>query len=135
MYIVSKDEGVTEKETSADMRNRFCLDDESVKELAMLTIKTEELYGYPVDLEFGFAENKLYLLQARPITTIAQDQKAADEEREFIMTPRDQKDFLAQYGGQYRRSRQPVIRFTHCAGFGIRPQREHEGLPCDGHRD
>lgn len=56
MYIVSKDEGVTEKETSADMRNRFCLDDESVKELAMLTIKTEELYGYPVDLEFGFAE-------------------------------------------------------------------------------
>lgn len=93
MYIVSKDEGVTEKETSADMRNRFCLDDESIKELAMLTIKTEELYGYPVDLEFGFAENKLYLLQARPITTIAQDQKAADEEREFIMTPRDQKDF------------------------------------------
>ena len=64
MYIVSKDEGVTEKETTADMRNRFCLDDESIKELAMLTIKTEELYGYPVDLEFGFAENKLYLLQA-----------------------------------------------------------------------
>ncbi|MED1922608.1 PEP/pyruvate-binding domain-containing protein [Bacillus velezensis] len=93
MYIVSKDEGVTEKETTADMRNRFCLDDESIKELAMLTIKTEELYGYPVDLEFGFAENKLYLLQARPITTIVQDQKAADEEREFIMTPRDQKEF------------------------------------------
>lgn len=93
MYIVSKDEGVTEKETTADMRNRFCLDDESIKELAMLTIKTEELYGYPVDLEFGFAENKLYLLQARPITTIVQDQKAADEEREFIMTPWIRKSF------------------------------------------
>ncbi|MCC9022339.1 PEP/pyruvate-binding domain-containing protein [Bacillus nakamurai] len=93
MFMFSQAEGVAEKETSTDMRSRFCLDDERVKELAELTKKTEALYGYPVDLEFGIAENKLYLLQARPITTIEQDQKAADEKREFMMTPLDQKDF------------------------------------------
>ncbi|PNB56901.1 phosphotransferase, partial [Pseudomonas sp. GW456-E7] len=54
--------------------------------------KTEDLYGYPVDIEFGIADHQVYLLQARPITTIEQDKKAAEEERSFMMTDVDMND-------------------------------------------
>ncbi|MDG0764790.1 PEP-utilizing enzyme [Bacillus halotolerans] len=93
IYMESAAEGIAEKETSEDMRSRFCLTDEQVIELAEITKKTEALYGYPVDLEFGIANHKLYLLQARPITTIEQDKKAAEEERNFMITDEDMDDF------------------------------------------
>ncbi|MDR4227897.1 phosphotransferase [Bacillus mojavensis] len=93
IYMESAAEGIAEKETSEDMRSRFCLTDEQVIELTELTKKTEALYGYPVDLEFGIADHKLYLLQARPITTIEQDKKAAEEERNFMITDKDMDDF------------------------------------------
>ncbi|NTU26117.1 phosphotransferase [Bacillus tequilensis] len=93
IYMESAAEGIAEKETSEDMRKRFCLTDEQVIELAEITKKTEDLYGYPVDIEFGIANHQVYLLQARPITTIEQDKKAAEEKRSFMMTDADMKDF------------------------------------------
>ncbi|QIW81548.1 PEP/pyruvate-binding domain-containing protein [Bacillus tequilensis] len=93
IYMESAAEGIAEKETSEDMRRRFCLTDEQVIELAEITKKTEELYGYPVDIEFGIANRQVYLLQARPITTIEQDKKAAEEIRSFMMTDADMEDF------------------------------------------
>ncbi|WP_367387050.1 PEP/pyruvate-binding domain-containing protein [Bacillus vallismortis] len=93
IYIESAAEGITERETSEDMRSRFCLTDEQVFELTEITKKTEDLYGYPVDLEFGIADHQVYLLQARPITTIEQDKKAAEEERSFMITDADMNDF------------------------------------------
>ncbi len=37
--------------------------------MTRLILKVEELYGRPIDIEWAFAEGRLYLLQARPITT------------------------------------------------------------------
>ncbi|AMR45629.1 PEP/pyruvate-binding domain-containing protein [Bacillus subtilis] len=93
IYMESAAEGIAEKETSEDMRSRFCLTDEQVIELAEITKKTEDLYGYPVDIEFGIADHQIYLLQARPITTIDQDKKAAEEKRSFMITDTDMNDF------------------------------------------
>ncbi|MGE0908677.1 PEP/pyruvate-binding domain-containing protein [Bacillus atrophaeus] len=93
LYMVSQSEGIAERETNEEMRNRYCLNDEHIRELAALTKKTEALYGFPVDLEFGIAENTLFLLQARPITTIDQDKEAAEEERDFMITKEDMNDF------------------------------------------
>ncbi|KAF1677466.1 PEP/pyruvate-binding domain-containing protein [Bacillus sp. SKDU12] len=93
IYMQSAAEGIAEKETSEDMRSRFCLTDEQVIELAEITKKTEDLYGYPVDIEFGIADHQVYLLQARPITTIEQDKKAAEEKRSFMITDADMDDF------------------------------------------
>lgn len=43
---------------------------ESIYELLMPTIiKIEQSYGIPVDIEWAIADDKLYILQARPITT------------------------------------------------------------------
>ncbi len=39
------------------------------KQLADLAIKVERLFGVPQDIEWAWADNKMWLVQARPITT------------------------------------------------------------------
>ncbi len=41
-----------------------------VKDLTVMATKVEALVQAPVDIEWSFADGKLYLLQARPITTL-----------------------------------------------------------------
>jgi len=43
------------------------LDDRQVKELAELALKVKDLFGFPVDVEWGLREGKFALLQARGI--------------------------------------------------------------------
>jgi pyruvate,water dikinase len=45
------------------------LGDEQILELTELIKKCEGHYGFPVDIEWTYAEGQLYLLQARPVTT------------------------------------------------------------------
>ncbi len=45
------------------------LSDQQINELTKLIIEVEKFYGFPVDIEWAFANNRLYLLQSRPITT------------------------------------------------------------------
>jgi pyruvate,water dikinase len=47
---------------------QFTLDDKQVLELTNLITKVEALYKKPIDIEWAYSKNKLYLLQARPIT-------------------------------------------------------------------
>lgn len=49
--------------------NEATLSSEQLGELTGLILKVEELYGRPIDIEWAYADGKLYLLQARPITT------------------------------------------------------------------
>ena len=44
------------------------LDDEKIIELTKEIIKLEGYYGLPVDVEWAYENNKLYILQSRPIT-------------------------------------------------------------------
>ncbi len=47
------------------------LSDEQVVGVLEVTKKIEVFYGYPVDVEWAIYKDKLYILQSRPITTIA----------------------------------------------------------------
>ncbi len=51
-------------------RQRFCLDDDEVLELARMGVAIEAHYGRPMDIEWGKdgVDGKLYILQARPET-------------------------------------------------------------------
>src|SRR5215813_12181327 len=51
-------------------RNRFCLSDEDVIELARFAMKIEEHYGRPMVIEWGKdgSDGRIYVLQARPET-------------------------------------------------------------------
>jgi len=57
-------------ETADADRQRFCLSDDEVLELARMGVAIEAHYGRPMDVEWGKdgADGKLYILQARPET-------------------------------------------------------------------
>jgi pyruvate,water dikinase len=62
--------GTREVKLAEDERRTPALDAGQVHELSSLLRQVEDLYGYPQDIEWGFAAGKLWLLQARPITRI-----------------------------------------------------------------
>src|SRR5262249_59651274 len=47
----------------------FALSDTQILELARLIACVERLYEKPIDIEWAYAKGRLFLLQARPITT------------------------------------------------------------------
>lgn len=64
---LSESGGIEKKENVDKMKESLTPD--QVIELAELIKRCEKYYDYPVDIEWAFSRNKLYLLQARPITT------------------------------------------------------------------
>jgi pyruvate,water dikinase len=50
---------------------RRVLSDAEVVEIAALGVRIEQHYGAPQDVEWAFAHGKLFVLQSRPITTLA----------------------------------------------------------------
>lgn len=56
------------------------LPDNFIEELAKIGAKIEKHYFFPQDLEWAFEDNKLYIVQTRPVTTI----KSTDKDRELI---------------------------------------------------
>lgn len=46
------------------------LDNKKVVELAKLGMRIEEHYGRPQDIEWGMEDDKLYIVQSRPVTTL-----------------------------------------------------------------
>jgi pyruvate, water dikinase len=58
----------------AEQRNRFCLSEAEVEQLARYAVVIEQHYGRPMDIEWGKDGNdgQLYILQARPETVKSQ---------------------------------------------------------------
>ncbi len=54
--------GGTQSETA-------CLSTQEIEQLVAAALTIEQLYSEPVDIEWAYAQGKLFLLQARPITT------------------------------------------------------------------
>ena len=46
------------------------LSDDELAEVILLTKRVAEFLGYAVDIEWAYEQDELYLLQARPITTV-----------------------------------------------------------------
>lgn len=63
-------EGTEERETSSQQRREFSLTDKQAIEIFELGRKTEQHFQCPQDMEWAISQNRLYLLQARPITTL-----------------------------------------------------------------
>jgi pyruvate,water dikinase len=68
MKIVAAAKETVEMETTEEEQQRFCLSDSQIAELAEETKKIEAFFGMPVDIEFAVKDNRVYILQARPIT-------------------------------------------------------------------
>ena len=65
---------VTTVDVPTEMRNRYCLTDVEIVELAKYAVIIEDHYGRPMDIEWGKdgSDGKIYILQARPETVKSQ---------------------------------------------------------------
>ena len=68
---VRVEDGTNEVDVPRIMRSAPSLRDEQVAEVAALAISLERSMGWPVDIEWAFAGDELFLLQCRPVTTLA----------------------------------------------------------------
>jgi pyruvate,water dikinase len=67
-----------ERPVAPDRRDRRVLNDEEVKRLALLGERIESHYGAPQDVEWAMVDGTVYLLQSRPITTLADGEESAE---------------------------------------------------------
>lgn len=63
--------GAIERPVPPERAATRCLADADIRAIVDLTRRAEQYYGQPQDIEFAFANTRLYLLQARPITGLA----------------------------------------------------------------
>lgn len=81
LAIYARKEGGTEKkEIELLQQNQSTLSDEEVLELDQIGRKLEAYFGCPQDIEWCLADNKIYIVQSRPITTVYPIPEANDEE-------------------------------------------------------
>lgn len=64
-------QGIVKESTPADLKSSSSLSENQLKELGELVIKIEQHYHSPQDIEWAFWNHQFYLLQSRPVTTIA----------------------------------------------------------------
>lgn len=67
---VAHSQGTREVDVPRFMRGTSTLDDAKAIEIAQLARALEEQMGWPVDIEYAYHGNVLYLLQCRPITAL-----------------------------------------------------------------
>lgn len=70
LMTVLAEGGTTEVNVPISDRQAFTLDGEKTRDITRLALELERKMGWPVDLEFAYYANDLYLLQCRPITTL-----------------------------------------------------------------
>jgi pyruvate,water dikinase len=71
MLVSSGKQGTTTKVVAKSRRNESSLPAPLISDLASLAIKVEQLFeGLPQDVEWVVSDEKLWLLQARPITSL-----------------------------------------------------------------
>ena len=70
LMTVLTEGGTEEVRVPRSQRQAPALDEEKTGEIAKLAIDLEQEMGWPVDLEFAYYANDLYLLQCRLITTL-----------------------------------------------------------------
>jgi rifampicin phosphotransferase len=63
--------GTITEDVPDSQRERYALTDEQVRDLAKLGRRVQEHYrGFPQDIEWAYADGRIYLLQTRPLTGV-----------------------------------------------------------------
>jgi len=81
-----KEGGTEEKRIEADRQNRQTLTDEQILELEKTGRRIEAYFGRPQDIEWCLYENKFFIIQSRPITTLYPIPDAQDGKNHVYMS-------------------------------------------------
>lgn len=89
LQMIRSDRGNKEIEVSRAHKEDQKLPDNFIIELAKIGKKIEDHYFFPQDMEWAFENNKLYIVQTRPITTIKTIDRARELEKKPNISPKD----------------------------------------------
>jgi rifampicin phosphotransferase len=78
--------GVEKLETPAEQRLMPALTDSQALELVSIGSRIEAHYGTPQDIEWAYAQGHWYILQVRPVTTLAGEAELPSHEPEYNRT-------------------------------------------------
>ena len=78
--------GIKEQEIEAERQNRQVLTDDQILQLERMGRKIEEHFGCPQDIEWCLANDKFYIVQSRPITTLYPIPEANDQENHVYVS-------------------------------------------------
>ncbi|HEX8974466.1 MAG TPA: PEP/pyruvate-binding domain-containing protein [Patescibacteria group bacterium] len=70
MMIVRSANGNEEKAVESEKQELQKISDEQIIELSKICISIENHYGFPCDIEWAYEDDKFYVVQSRPITTL-----------------------------------------------------------------
>ena len=79
MYTNDEDGTSVKIEVPEDKRKERVLSDDELIQLTEMGKRVQAHYGEPMDTEWAFEKDMLFLLQARPITTLGGAEEAADD--------------------------------------------------------
>ena len=94
MFTKNPETGATEQvEVPDDMKDKRVLTDSDLEQLTQLGRRIQKHYGAPMDTEWGIENDKVYMLQARPITTldnidVSKNSESLDDEDERVILTR-----------------------------------------------
>lgn len=86
--------GVVMEALPVNERSAQVLNKEQIRQVQALVKQLGKHFGRPQDIEFAFANGKLYLLQSRPITSLS---KIADKQDEYVLW--DNSNIIESYPG------------------------------------
>ncbi len=68
--VKADENGITRIDTPNYKMNMFCLDNATIDNLAKISLNIEDFCKYPQDIEWCISDNKIWILQSRPITNL-----------------------------------------------------------------
>jgi len=76
VMFIRDEKGETKKvEVPEDLKEKRVLSDDELRRLGQMGLSIEKHYGRPMDVEWAIEKGKIYMLQARPITTLEGEKK------------------------------------------------------------
>lgn len=83
MFIKDENGETKEVPTPDDLKEKQVLTEEEIKKLVEIGLRIEEHYKRPMDIEWAIENDEIFMLQARPITTLREkkevERKGAEE--------------------------------------------------------
>lgn len=92
--VFDEEKGFGTKQVENENSSTSSLTDKQIKEIAQEVKKIVEIYGKPQDIEWAYENGKLYILQARPITTL---ENISDKSEQEIIW--DNSNIIESYSG------------------------------------
>ena len=92
--VFDEEKGFGTKQVKNENLSASSLTDEQIKEISKEVKRIVEIYGKPQDIEWAYESGKLYILQARPITTL---ENMSDKSQQEVIW--DNSNIIESYSG------------------------------------